>query len=112
VHNLYWNPAFKHYRYLPHLGTAWLVGLAAWELAWWAVRRMRGWRWEARWSVVGVGLALLLWYYIAQLGYSWPSWQRVKQGGPRPPVTLGRSLTGPGQPSFDERSIRGPEERR
>jgi len=109
VHNLYWNPAFKHYRYLPHLGTAWLVGVAAWELAGWAAGRMhaRG-RPLVRWSVVAAGLALLLWYCIGQLGYRWPSWQLVRRGGPKPPATLGRSLTGPGMPQFDEKSIYPP----
>jgi hypothetical protein len=113
VHNLYWNPAFTHYRYLPHLGTAWLAGLAAWEAAGWAAGRMHGWgRPMVRWSVVGAGLLLLLWYYVAQLEYRWPSWQMVKQGGPRPPETLGRSLAGPGDPRFEEEAISPPGERR
>jgi len=111
VHNLYWNPAFKHYRYLPHLGTAWLVGLAAWELAGWAAGRLHGWgRPLVRWSVVAAGLALLLLYYIGQLDYRWPSWQLVRQGGPKPPAMLGQSLTGPGKPQFDEASIYPPGE--
>jgi len=111
VHNLYWNPAFKHYRYLPHLGTAWLVGIAGWELAGWAAARMHRWgRPLVRWSIVAAGLALLLWYYIGQLDYRWPSWQVVRQGGPRPPATFGRSLTGPGKPQFDGASIYPPAE--
>ncbi len=112
VHDLYWNPAFKHYRYLPHLGTAWLVGLAAWELAAWSASKMHSWgRPLVRWSVVAMGLALLLWYYIGQLDYRWPSRQMVRQGGPKPPATFGRSLTGPGRPQFDEGSIYPPGER-
>jgi hypothetical protein len=111
VYNLYWNPAFKHYRYLPHLGTAWLVGVAAWELAGWAAGRMHGWgRPLVRWSVVAVGFALLLCYYIGQLDYRWPSRQLVRQGGPKPPATFGRSLTGPGKPRFDEASVDPPTE--
>ncbi|HUU53750.1 MAG TPA: hypothetical protein VMY87_02430 [Armatimonadota bacterium] len=113
VHNLYWNPAFKHYRYLPHLGTAWLVGVAAWELAGWAAGRMHAWgRPLVRWSVVAVALALMFCYYIGQLDYRWPSWQMIRQGGPKPPATFGRSLTGPGKPQFDERSIYPPGEGR
>ncbi len=111
VYNLYWNPAFKHYRYLPHLGTAMLVGLAAWELAGWAAGRMHRWgRPLVRWSIVAAGLAVLLWYYIGQLGYRWPRWQQIRQGGPKPPATFGRSLTGPGKPRFDEASIDPPGE--
>lgn len=111
VHNLYWNPAFRHYRYLPHLGTAWLAGVAAWELAGWAAARMHRWgRPLVRWSIVAAGVALLLWYYIAQLDYRWPSWQLIRQGGPKPPATFGRSLAGPGKPQFDEKSIYPPGE--
>jgi len=112
VHNLYWNPAFTHYHYLPHLGTAWLVGVAAWELAGGAAGRMHRWgRPLARWSVVALGLALMLWYYIGQLDYRWPSWEVVRMGGRRPPATFGRSLTGPGTPQFDDKSLYLPGER-
>ncbi len=112
VHNLYWNPAFKHYRYLPHLGTAWLVGLAAWELAGWAAPRMHTWgRPLVRWAVIALGLVVLLGYYIRQLERHWPPWSLIMQGGLTPPPTFGRSLTGPGSPRFDEASIYPPGER-
>jgi len=112
VHNLYWNPAFKHYRYLPHVGTAWLVGLAAWELAGWAAGRMHSWgRPLVRWSLIGLGLALLLGYYVRQLDYRWPSWSLIVQGGPKPPAAFTRSLEGPGKPRFHESAIYPPGDR-
>jgi hypothetical protein len=112
VHNLYWNPAFTHYRYLPHLGTAALAGVAAWELACWASGRMHTWgRPLVRWSVIAVGLALLLRFYTGQLEFRWPPWWLIRQGGPKPPASFGRSLTGPGTPRFDESSICPPGER-
>jgi hypothetical protein len=112
VYNLYWNPAFKHYRYLPHLGTAMLVGLAAWELAGWSARRMHNWgRPLVRWSVVAVGLALLLWYYIGQLDLRRPPWWLIKQGGPKPPPAFCRDLHGERAPSFDESAVYPPGER-
>jgi 4-amino-4-deoxy-L-arabinose transferase-like glycosyltransferase len=112
VHNLYWNPAFTHYRYLPHLGTAALVGVAAWELAGWAAARMHGWgRPAIRWSLIALGLALLVRFYIGQLDFRWPPWWLIRQGGPKPPATFGRSLTGPGKPRFDESAIYAPGER-
>jgi len=111
VHNLYWNPAFTHYRYLPHLGTAGLVGLAAWELAGWGAARMHEWgRPLVRWLVVALGLAVLLRYYTGQLEFRWPPWWLIKQGGPKPPASFGRSLTGPGEPRFDESAIYPPGE--
>ncbi len=113
VYNLYWNPAFKHYRYLPHLGTAMLVGLAAWELAAWSASKMHSWgRPLVRWSIIAVALGLLLKYYLGQIDLQWPPWWLIKQGGPKPPATLGRSLTGPERPRFDEKSIYPPGEAR
>jgi hypothetical protein len=112
VHNLYWNPAFTHYRYLPHLGTAGLVGVAAWELAGWVAARLHGWgRPLMRWSLIALGLALLLRFYIGQLEVQWPSWSLIAQGGPKPPATFGRSLTGPDHPRFDQAEIHPPGER-
>ncbi len=115
VYNLYWNPAFTHYRYLPHLGTAALAGVAAWELTVWGAQALRlHWRTArslARWSVLAVGLALLLHYYIAQLEFRWPAWSVIRQGGPPPPRALGRSLTAPGTPHFSESDIYPPGER-
>ncbi|MFB3883461.1 MAG: hypothetical protein ACE149_19520, partial [Armatimonadota bacterium] len=112
VYNLYWNPAFTHYRYLPHLGTAALVGLAAWELAGWAAARMHQWgRPLLRWSIIAVGLALLLRYYTGQLELRWPSWSLIRQGGPKPSAAFGRSLTGPGAPRLDDSAIYPPGER-
>jgi len=106
VHNLYWNPAFTHYRYLPHLGTAALVGVASWELAGWAAARMHRWgRPAVRWSLIALGLALLLRFYTGQLDFRWPAWSLIVQGGPKPPASFGRSLTGPGKPQFDEAAI-------
>jgi hypothetical protein len=112
VYNLYWNPAFTHYRYLPHLGTAWLVGLAAWELAGWASARLhRLGRPLVRWSVVGLGFALLLWFYVGQLDRRWPPWSLVVKGGPAPPVSFTRDLKGKGAPRFDDMAIYPPGER-
>lgn len=112
VHNLYWNPAFSHYRYLPHLGTAGLVGVAAWELSGWAAGRIHRWgRPLLRWSVIALALALLLRYYTGQLEFRWPSWSLIAQGGPKPPAAFGRSLTGPGAPRLDESAIYPPGER-
>jgi len=99
VHNLYWNPAFTHYRYLPHLGTAWLAGLASWELAAYAAVRLRDRaRPLLRWSIVAVFLALLLGYYITQLGQRWPTWSVIVRGGLAPPASFCRELEGPGVP--------------
>ncbi len=113
VYNLYWNPAFKHYRYLPHIGTAMLVGLAAWQVAAWSAGKMHGWgRPLVRWSVVAAGLALLLLYYIGQLNLRRPPWWLVWQGGPKPPPTFCRDLQGEGAPSFDDSAIHPPGEAR
>ncbi len=99
VHNLYWNSAFSHYRYLPHFGTAWLVGLAAWELIGYTGpalgRRLRP---LARWAIVAAGLALLLGYYVIQLDHKWPSWRLIRQGGPAPPASFCRDVRGPDAP--------------
>ncbi len=123
VHNLYWNPAFTHYRYLPHLGTAALVGLAAWELVVLGAQacpelaeRASRLHWSSarplvRGALAAVGLALMLHYYTGQLDFHWPPWQLIARGGPKPPATFGRSLTGPGKPNFDESAIHPPEER-
>jgi hypothetical protein len=106
VHNLYWNPAFKHYRYLPHLGTAVLVGLAAWELAGWSASKMHSWgRPVVRWSVIAAALALLLAYYIGQLDLGRPPWWLVRQGGPKPPPAFCHDLQGEGAPRFDDSAI-------
>lgn len=111
VYNLYWNPAFRHYRYLPHLGTAMLVGLAAWELAGWSASRMHSWgRPLVRWSVVAAALALLLWYYIGQLDLRRPPWWVIKQGGPKPPPAFCRDLHGEGAPPFSESAVYPPGE--
>jgi len=99
AYQLYWNPAFTHYRYLPHLGTAWIVGLAAWELGESAARRLRSrTRPLVRWSLVAAGLAALLAYYIVQLPLRWPSLSTIADGGPPPPPAFCRALQGPGVP--------------
>jgi hypothetical protein len=113
VYNLYWNPAFKHYRYLPHLGTAMLVGLAAWELAGWAASKMHTWgRPLVRWSIIALAVALLLWYYIGQIGLRWPPWSLIKQGGPKPPPAFCHDLQGEGAPAFDDSAVYPPGEPR
>ncbi len=100
VYNLYWNPAFTHYRYLPHLGNAWLVGLAAWELAGSAAARMQRWgRPLLRGVLIAAGLVLLLGYYAAQLEDRWPTWKLIRQGGPAPPAAFCRDLHGLDAPS-------------
>jgi hypothetical protein len=99
VYNLYWNPAFKHYRYLPHLGTAWLSGLAAWELGRWSSARLSGrLRPVARWSFVAAGLLLLLLYYGKELDQKWPPMSLVARGGPEPPAAFCRDVHGPDAP--------------
>ncbi len=112
VYNLYWNPAFTHYRYLPNLGTAWLVGLAAWELAGWASARLhRLGRPLIRWTIVGLSLLLLLRFYLIQLDRRWPPWSLVMKGGPTPPVSFTRDLKGKDAPRFDDAAIYPPGER-
>ncbi len=112
VYNLYWNPAFTHYRYLPHLGTAWLVGLTAWELAGWASARLhRLGRPLVRWSIVGLGLLLLLRFYFMQLDRRWPPWSLVMKGGPAPPTSFTRDLKGKDAPRFDDTALYPPGER-
>lgn len=110
VYNLYWNPAFSHYRYLPHLGTAWLVGLAAWELSGYAAARLRSWgRPLVRWSVIAVGLLVLLRYYSVGLEHRWPRWSLMVKGGPKPPASFCRDLQGPEAPfRLDDYAISGP----
>jgi len=110
VYNLYWNPAFTHYRYLPHLGTAWLVGLAAWELAGYTAGKMRAWgRPLVRGGLITVALVLLLGYYARQLHQHWPPWWLIRQGGPTPPAAFCRDLQGPDAPfRLDDRAIGPP----
>ncbi len=99
VYNLYWNPAFTHYRYLPHLGTAWLGGLAAWELSRWAAAFLPGGlRPTARWALVGAGIAMALLFYRAQLKLTWPSAALVRRGGHPPPAAFCRDVHGPDAP--------------
>lgn len=110
VHNLYWNPSFTHYRYLPHLGTACLVGLAAWEIG---CRAMRALRPRARpllrWSAGALGFVLLVLYYTSQLDLRYPPWAIIRQGGPRPPESFARDLQGEDAPfALDEAAIHPP----
>jgi hypothetical protein len=112
VYNLYWNPAFTHYRYLPHLGTALLVGLAVWELAAWGAGRLHGvGRPLVRWAIVAVGLLLLGRYYVRQLEQRWPPWSLIVKGGSPPPVSFTRDLKGKDAPRFDDAAIYAPRER-
>jgi hypothetical protein len=110
AYQIYWNPAFTHYRYLPHLGTAWIVGLAAWEVGEAAARRLRArTRPLVRWSLVAAGIAALLAYYIVQLPLRWPSWSTIARGGPPPPPAFGRALQGPGVPfGLDDSDLHPP----
>jgi hypothetical protein len=95
VYNLYWNPAFTHYRYLPHLGTAWLSGLAAWEIGrWWSARLSGRLRPAARWSFVAAGLLLLVLYHGRALDQKWPPMSLVARGGPKPPDGFCRDVQG------------------
>jgi hypothetical protein len=101
VFNLYWNPAFTHYRYLPHLGTAWIAGLAAWELSGCAAGLLRRWgRPAVRWALVGAGLLILLLHYRSQLDLQWAPVSFMLKGGHPPPESFCRDLHGPDAP-FD-----------
>ncbi len=112
VHNLYWNPAFTHYRYLPHLGTAWLVGLAAWELSGYAAARLGTRRPAlARGPILVLAIPVLLWYYWAQLPLRWPGWSVIARGGLAPPTSFCRDLQGPDAPyPFDDSTIYPPDQ--
>jgi len=88
---LYWNHEWTHHRYLPSMGTAWLVGLAGRELAVWFCARLRDDRYAVlRWGVVSVAVLLLLAHYVAQLPPRWPNWSLVSAGGAAPPASFGR----------------------
>ncbi|MBE9565720.1 MAG: hypothetical protein IMF16_03095, partial [Proteobacteria bacterium] len=91
VFYVYWNHARTHYRYLPSMGMAWLVGLAGRELAVWFCARWRDQRYALlRWGVVSVAILLLLTHYVVQLPLRWPNWSSVSAGGAAPPASLGR----------------------
>ncbi|UCC68859.1 MAG: hypothetical protein JSV79_02735 [Armatimonadota bacterium] len=95
VYNLYWNPAFTHYRYLPHLGTAWLVGLAAWELTRYAATNLRRpGRALIREALIAAALLILIAHYVVQLPLRWPTWSVIAQGGPEPHPSFCRALDG------------------
>ncbi len=112
VHNLYWNPAFTHYCYLPNFGTVWLAGLAAWELSAYAAARMRRqMQTAARWSLVALGLLVLIGYYYRQVELKWPDRALLLKGGPRPPAAFCRSLQGPEVPfDFGDEAVALPEQ--
>jgi hypothetical protein len=93
VAKLYFNPAFTHYRYLPNIGSAWLIGPAAWEMALWAFSRLRPYlRLLARGALIAAALATLLIYYWAQLGLGLLTWSRWQAGEPKSPPQLWKEL--------------------
>jgi hypothetical protein len=93
VMKVYWNPAFTHYRYIPNLATAWLVGTAGWELGEVISRRLRPLlRPALRWGLVAGGLLLLFSYYWTRLGLGVTDWRQIAAGGPRGPRLLWKEL--------------------
>jgi hypothetical protein len=105
VYNLYWNTSFTHYRYLPNIGTMWLSGLVAWEMARWASARLRSRvRIAWRFALIGGAYLIVLVVMYSQLQLSWPSWSIIRAGGPRAPATFGRQQVyfGPGPETIEK----------
>lgn len=100
AYNIYDSFFYMQNRYLPTLGTVWLVGIGAWAMGCWVFERLRRLeRPQVRWAVVMMGYALMVrFYWIDGYNYcpllrpKWPSWALIAQGGVPPIRAFCRQL--------------------